>query len=339
MKSFPELLEELRQARQISKKDLATLAGLTPGYISLLTRGERTAPSEETVKALADALNLDTKARIAFFIAAGYPAFTRNHEAFSLAYQPDGDKQERSAIGANWDEIPDVENFYGRQSELTTLKNWIVDGHCRIAAVLGIGGIGKTSLAAKLVTQIKDGFDHFFWIKLQHAPPIEHVLRKCVQMLSNQRQIDLPENIEEQIALLIKYLQLHRCLLVMDNIESVLQGGHRAGQYREGYEGYGKLVELVGTSSHQSCLLLTSREKLKELSRLEGVSVRSLQVTGVSQKEGRDILNDKGLFGSDEVWAALIDLYSGNPLALKLVSAPIREVFGGDIAEFMKEGG
>src|ERR1700730_14406113 len=98
MKSFPELLEEFRQTQQISKKDLAALAGLTPGYISLLTRGERTAPSEETVRVLADALKLDTKARSDFFEAAGYPALARTNDSFAFVYQPSGGEQTSNAI-------------------------------------------------------------------------------------------------------------------------------------------------------------------------------------------------------------------------------------------------
>jgi hypothetical protein len=43
------------------------------------------------------------------------------------------------------------------------------------------------------------------------------------------------------------------------------------------------------------------------------------------------------LWGTNEAWAALIARYSGNPLALKLVSETIREVFDGHIADFLDE--
>src|SRR5947209_1115429 len=76
MPNFMELLEELREARAISKKDMAVRASLSPGYISLLTRGTRKAPSEEVVHALAEALGLGAKERIELFEAAGYSAST-----------------------------------------------------------------------------------------------------------------------------------------------------------------------------------------------------------------------------------------------------------------------
>jgi hypothetical protein len=128
--------------------------------------------------------------------------------------------------------------------------------------------------------------------------------------------------------------------VVFDNVDSVLQGGNRAGQYRNGYEAYGRLIQRLGEAKHQSCLLLTSREKPREFLRLEGKTapVRSLPLTGLGQLEGQELLKDKDLFGEVEAWVMLIRRYSGNPLALKLVSESIRGVFGGDIARFLKEG-
>ncbi len=85
-------------------------------------------------------------------------------------------------------------------------------------------------------------------------------------------------------------------------------------------------------SSHQRHLAY-----LRIVIRVNHSIVRSLSLSGVGQNEGRELLQDKGLIGSDEQWAALVQLYSGNPLALQLVSEPIQEVFGGNIARFLQE--
>lgn len=111
-----------------------------------------------------------------------------------------------------------------------------------MVALLGIGGVGKSSLAAKLTDQIKDEFEYVFWRTLQNAPPLESILKNCMQLLSNHQRIDLPQNVDEQITMLLQYLRNQRCLLVLDNVEAILQAGSRAGQYREGYEGYGRLI-------------------------------------------------------------------------------------------------
>jgi len=239
----------------------------------------------------------------------------------------------------DWGEVPDITNFYGREQECIQVEQWIVTDRCRIVAILGMGGVGKTALAARITQQVKDSFDYIFWRSLQNAPPLDHLLKQCIPFISNQQRIHLPESIDEQISLLISYLRTHRCLLVLDNVESILQARQRAGSYRESYEQYGRLLQRIGEVQHQSCLLLTSREKPREVARLEGdrSPVRALPLLGVGQNEGQRILKERELTGTDQQWSTLVGLYSGNPLALKLVSQSIHESFGGNIDQFLQE--
>ncbi|MGH7600470.1 MAG: NB-ARC domain-containing protein, partial [bacterium] len=240
----------------------------------------------------------------------------------------------------DWGEAVDVPVFYGRETELATLEKWIATDRCRLVAILGMGGIGKTALSVKLAEHIKNQFDYLLWRSLRNAPPVEEVLAECIQFLSDHQKTDLPENVDQRISLLMDYLRKQRCLLVLDNAESILQGGDRAGHYREGYEGYGRLIQRAGETAHQSCLVVTSREKPKELDPLEGKTspVRSLQITGLEQKAAQEILSDKELFGAEQASTNLIQRYAGNPLALKLVASTIHDVFGGDIAKFLEQG-
>ncbi|HKF36863.1 MAG TPA: NB-ARC domain-containing protein [Ktedonobacteraceae bacterium] len=236
-------------------------------------------------------------------------------------------------------EAPSVVNLYGRNEECAGLKRWVEEDHCQIVAVLGMGGVGKTAVAAKVAMQMKTAFEYVFWRSLQNAPPVELLLRQCISFVSDQQQLDLPGDIDDQLSLLIRYMRDHRCLLVLDNFESVLQPGRRAGHYREEYAAYGRLLQRVGEIQHQSCLLLTSREKPKEVALLEGKSspVRSAQLSGLQLEAGQQMLQDKGLLGSDAHWLALVEGYSGNPLALKVVAQSIQEVFEGNIARFLQE--
>src|SRR5205085_808766 len=46
----------------------------------------------------------------------------------------------------DWGDALDVPSFFGRQGELATLSEWVVQDHCRVVSVLGLGGIGKSAL-------------------------------------------------------------------------------------------------------------------------------------------------------------------------------------------------
>jgi hypothetical protein len=143
-----------------------------------------------------------------------------------------------------------------------------------------------------------------------------------------------------KISVLINYLHSSRCLVVFDNLESILQSGTQAGKYREGYEEYRYLFRRVGESKHQSCLILTSREKPAEIALLETETLhtRALNLKGLEPPGAQEILKEKGLSGPkdpEENILKLINMYSGNPLALKIVSTVIKELFGSKISSFL----
>src|SRR5262245_23436372 len=52
----------------------------------------------------------------------------------------------RAPRGQDWGEAPDIGTFHGRALELATLRRWVLDDGCRLVALLGMGGIGKTAL-------------------------------------------------------------------------------------------------------------------------------------------------------------------------------------------------
>ncbi|MEL7354666.1 MAG: NB-ARC domain-containing protein [Cyanobacteria bacterium J06650_10] len=233
--------------------------------------------------------------------------------------------------------LPNMSTFYGRHQELKKLEQWANREQANLIAVLGIGGIGKTALVTRLAELVGDDFQHTIWLSVREAQTVEETLRVLLKYLSHGENFDSQITFDEKVSEIIGYLGSLRCLIVLDNVESILEKGSYTGKYRQGYEGYGVFFRRIGESSHKSCLLITSREKPHEISELESdrASIHSLDLTGLMQAEAEKILDSKGITGSTSEFKQLNDLYNGNPLALKLIPETINYIFNGSIQEFL----
>jgi len=247
-----------------------------------------------------------------------------------------------------WQQAIDIADFYGRQEELTQLKQWIVNDSCRLIAILGMGGVGKTALAIKVAQQTAQQFELLIWRSLSNAPPLEYLLEDLIQSLSQSQETNLPTTVEGKISQLITYLHgsanattpNYRCLLVLDQIEVILHSGELAGSYRTGYQGYSQLFRQLAQENHQSCCLLISREKPKDIALLAGAKlpVRSFQLGGLKTTEGIILLQSRIQGGSENQQELLAKFYASNPLILKMVATTIQGIFDSDINEFLAEG-
>ena len=226
-------------------------------------------------------------------------------------------------------EMPELGIFYDRTPELDTLTSWILQQHCRLIALTGISGIGKTTLASQLVQQIKDEFEYVIWYSIDASPSLTELQDKLIQLFSQSEKLDSPATNQKSL-LLIKYLQKYRCLVVLDDIHNLFSSGELAGKYKPGYEDYRSFFKQIEKLSHQSCFLLIGWEQPREVTQIQihNTPIRTLQLTGLDIAAGRDLLRDYGLAEIDN-YSALIHHYQGNPLCLKSVATLIQELGGG----------
>lgn len=253
----------------------------------------------------------------------------------------------------DWGEALAVPIFYGREQELALLTDWIMQKHCRVATILGMGGIGKSALAVSAMHQMTvrteqaqgsvptggNPFEAVIFHSLRDAPSCEILLDECLQALSPQMLSLVPANLDQRINLLLEHFRKTRTLLILDNLEAILREGDVRGRLRPGFEGYGQMLHLLVEREHQSCLLLTSREPPDVLRLLEGrySQMRSLHLSGLDTAACEQLFMEKGLVGTPQDRAHLVEVYGGNPLALKIVGEVICELFDGQIHQFLSD--
>lgn len=295
----------------------------------------------ETTSYLAEGISEGTWKR---FLAGKRPIKAEAFKAYSQVLGLNWQKISAKDSVQNWGEAPESGVFYGRATELTTLEKWLLNDKCRLVTLLGMGGIGKTALTVRFAESNQEQFQSIIWRSLRYLPRLEDFLDELILALSNQQPSDLSTDASTKLVQLINCFKKRRCLLVLDDFESVLWDGDiqeevpRSGtvSYRAGYEIYGEFIRRIGESQHQSTLILISREKPKEIAAIEGkLPIRSLQLNGLQAIDAAEILKSKGLSGQER-WATLINLYRGNPLALNIVSATIQELFNNNVAEFIR---
>ncbi|RCJ40103.1 hypothetical protein A6770_38205 [Nostoc minutum NIES-26] len=226
-------------------------------------------------------------------------------------------------------EFPKISFFYGREKDINYLKKQINIFKKRCIAITGVGGVGKTLVAAKLVEEIllenSNVYDYVVWKKVERNSSIEHVVTELINIFD--LKID-KENLQKRISLLSQQLSLHRCLLVIDGFDKLIQ----IKDYEEKLEYEDFLIGLT-QKVHQSCLIITSQVPLEEVACIStDLPVVFVRLEGLDENSAIQMLHDKGLSG--EQCKNIIEIYRRNPSALEVVADRINRFFGGSVQRF-----
>src|SRR5262249_2590848 len=260
-------------------------------------------------------------------------------QASRIAPRQDAGKSRSVAVRRqDWGEAPEVSVFHGRVSELERLRRWVLEEPCRLVVLLAMGGIGKTALRTRLAAEVADEFDVGARRSLRLGLPPQVWLAGAIASLSENR-LTPATSTAGLVQQLLDLLRERRCLLVLDNFETVLESGDRTARYRDDYGAYAEVLHHIARVGHNSCLIGTSREKPPGYFEGPRSLARSFSLGGLDVEATRDLLQDAGLAADQLRWRMLVERYGGNALALKIVAETIDEVFGGDVAAFLTETG
>jgi tetratricopeptide (TPR) repeat protein len=217
------------------------------------------------------------------------------------------------------DPLPDRTHFQGRTTELGQLSQWLQDPQTAMIGIRGEGGIGKSTLAAQAFADCL-GFARKCWLDVRAGTTITKVAQSALQefgvppqQVKAIEEKDLPQR-------LLRQLQIERCLLAIDNLESVLS---QDGVWQSGYEEFVDQFQSLGS---ESVLLLAGREyppKYFGWRRSRWLSVD----TGLEPVEGAALLAALEAEGTEAERIVLSTQVQGNPLALSLLAGWLREEY------------
>ncbi|MCW5318222.1 NACHT domain-containing protein [Nostoc sp. KVJ3] len=232
---------------------------------------------------------------------------------------------------------PDISSFYGRVQELADLEELVTKQRC--ISLIGVPGVGKSALAAKLIAILsvksQPRFDYFLWKSVSHAPLVQDLVAELIEQIQTVEpslNLNLPEYTQGRIAVLIKQLQSRRFLLVLDEFDALFQKNNF--EQRLEYETFfRRLLE----DQHESCLLLTGRVFPNEFDSLIRAkrSIQYIKIKGLDADAAMQLLAAQGLTNPQKCHD-LIRTYSGNPLELETVGERINYFFGGNTEIFFE---
>jgi tetratricopeptide (TPR) repeat protein/transcriptional regulator with XRE-family HTH domain len=209
--------------------------------------------------------------------------------------------------------IPAVPVWKGRDELLNDLKTKLLQPETppKVLALIGQGGIGKTSLAVKLLEAIGVNlssrtvttdcpYQCAMYFKTKEGTSFDEVADFLLIYGLDFKTAEPLKTADEKIAKIIAGFTETRCLLVLDNLESVLQKACNSQPGRATSPDWGKLLNALVYQQHQSQTILTSREVPADLAdtRYEGLEpdselVQIERLSGVSADAGVEILQHR----------------------------------------------
>ncbi|MCC5624291.1 tetratricopeptide repeat protein [Nostoc sp. CHAB 5715] len=177
-----------------------------------------------------------------------------------------------------------------------------------VIGIEGIGGTGKSMLAAKIYDEI-EGFPKRFWADVSYGAGFSDLARQVLSEFGFR----VPEQEAQLMQALVKCLQSGQYLLIIDNLESLLQPDRQWGSQFYG-DFFNAWVEHGGNSK----VIVTTRER-PELKGFEWLPLKGLQLA-----EGIALLTALGIRGDLGDFVELVD---GHPLLLRLVADLLKEEY------------
>ena len=209
--SFAGLLRQLRGEAKLTQAELAEAAGLSLRAVSDLERGINRTARKDTATLLAGALDMAEPVSVVFVEAARgrVPA----EDVLTTMRSGDG---LAGTMPRLWNIPARNPAFTGREDLLAAVRERLQGGQAAVVQALhGMGGVGKTQLAAEYAHRFADGYELAWWINAEQSGLIGDQIASLGQALGC---IPPGAGSEAVRAAVLAELRQHgRWLLIFDN--------------------------------------------------------------------------------------------------------------------------
>ena len=228
-----------------------------------------------------------------------------------------------------------LEEWVGREELLKAVsKDW-AGPDCRVTGLIGFGGEGKSSLARRWLDDLlKDSSqtqpDGIFWWGFYERRNTDEFFEAALEYLSGG-SIDLCQlpSSNAKAHLIAAMLSKGHYVFVMDGLEVL--------QHEEG-DSYGLLksadlrefLSYFANPEHKSFCLITSRAPVLDL--MDYTTYKHRDVGRLSPKDGRDLMLNLGVKGSDKALDNVVEDWDGHALTLSLLGSYLVEIYEGDVS-------
>lgn len=240
--------------------------------------------------------------------------------------------------------------FVGRQIEQRRIARALLGGDARCIMILGPGGIGKSSLAARAVEQSEEHFHAALSIDCRSTPTAEQILLEVSTFLvlngndKFNQVMESPLETKQKIEYLPGILNetRSRYLLIFDNFEDMLDPTGEPHPIKD--ELIRHLLETLTINLRESRVIVTSRLDFvfTRDNRYQG-NILSVELPDLTRMEAFRLIGNISSLdrATDEEKLLIHEKAGGSPYIIDLVAARAKDVPVGsvllDIKELQKE--